>query len=247
MPIANTRGNYRFLKGIEPYAAGVVADPGHEIVHVALREALPWRQGFEAVEAHLHSAGRERCALCGMELRSPAPFTLQGFIEFNQGYCQVLKAWGLYVDGLNPVARTNVAPLHQPPEAPVLHGFSYTMPSPGAPPTVVVAGAGELRDGILVEEGILCRGRTDPQAMQEKAAYVLQVMEERLAGLGGDWGLIHTVDVYTVHSLGGIAEQVWERVGIAQRHGLRWHQARPPVQDIEFEMDMRGTRTELYV
>lgn len=247
MTIANPRGNYFFLKGIEPYSCGVIAAPDHEIVHVTFGKSLPWREGFAAVSDQLKAVGRPRQALCAMELRSPAPFTMEGFIAFNGEYCQVLEEWGLYVDGLNPIARTNVAPLHDPPASPVLHAFSYTMPSPGAAPTLVVAGAGELQSAALSADGILLLGRTDAQAMEVKAAYVLEVMEERLLGLGGSWELVHTADVYTVHPLGNIAAQIWGKIGPAARHGFRWYQTRPPVVDIEFEMDLRGTRTELYL
>ena len=52
------------------------------------------------MDAHLAAEGCDRVALCAMELRSPAPFTMQGFIDFNREYCAVLKAWGLYVDEL---------------------------------------------------------------------------------------------------------------------------------------------------
>ncbi len=247
MIIANPHGNYFFLKGIEPYSCGVIAAPDHEIVHLTFRQPLPWRQGFEAVSAHLQQVGQSRAALCAMELRSPSPFTMEGFIAFNREYCQVLEEWGLYVDGLNPIARTNVAPLHHPPASPVLHAFSYTVPNPGAAPTLVVAGAGELQGAALVAEGILLRGRIDAQAMDAKADLVLEVMEERLLGLGGNWGMVHTADVYTIHPLGAIAAKIWDRMGAAGRHGFRWYQTRPPVVDIEFEMDLRGTRTELYL
>ena len=112
MLIAHPKGHYRFLQGIDPYSCGVVAEPGWEIVRVVLAEPLPWREGFERVDAHLAAEGCDRVSLCAMELRSPAPFTMQGFIDFNREYCAVLQAWGLYVDELNPVARTNVAPAY---------------------------------------------------------------------------------------------------------------------------------------
>ena len=148
MLIAKSEGHYHFLKGIDPYSCGVIADPGWEIVHVTLEQALPWREGFDRVEAHLQEVGRDRQALCGMELRSPAPFTMAGFIAFNRDYCRVLKAWDLYVGELNPVARTNVAPLFDPPGEPVLHAFSYTVPAlVDTSRTLVIAGAGELREG----------------------------------------------------------------------------------------------------
>ena len=62
--------------------------------------------------------------------------------------CVILEGWGLFVDGVNPVARTNAAPEVAPPAEPSLHGFSFTRPSDdAAPPTFVVAGAGELLIG----------------------------------------------------------------------------------------------------
>jgi hypothetical protein len=33
--------------------------------------------------------------------------------------------------------------------------------------------------------------------------------------------------------------------GAAGRHGIRWHYARPPVVDVEYEMDVRGVHQEL--
>ena len=111
MLIPNPKGRYHFLKGIAPYSAGVIADPGFEIVHVTLRDLdVEWRHGFDLIEARLRAAGVEGSALCGVELRSPAPFTMQRFISFNDRYCHVLKQWGLYVGDVNPVARTNVVP-----------------------------------------------------------------------------------------------------------------------------------------
>jgi hypothetical protein len=249
MLLANPRGHYRFLKGIDPYSCGVVADPGFEIVHIILENPLPWRRGFERVEAHLQEAGRDRYALCGMELRSPKPFTMQGFIDFNEIYCEVLREWDLYVGDLNPVARTNVAPRCDPPETPVLHGFSYTAPAASTRPTLVVAGAGEVaRGGILKEEHILRLGETGAEAMREKAAYVMDVMEKRLHGLGGTWDLINAVEVYTIHPLDALVEEiVLERMQAARRHGIRWYHTRPPVLNIEFEMDMRGVRREICI
>ena len=249
MLIANPRGNYHFLKGIDPYSCGVVADSGCEIVHVVLEQVLPWRAGFDRVESHLQEVGRQRYALCGMELRSPIPFSMQGFIDFNKEYCAVLQEWDLYMGEFNPVARTNVAPKFDPPESPVLHGFSYTVPAPEEKrPTLVVAGAGEVREGILEEERIICSGDTSAAAMREKAIYVMDVMQQRLRGLGGEWAWINMVDVYTIHPVDKLVEEVvLGRMGAARRHGVRWYHTRPPVVDIEFEMDMRGVRRELII
>ena len=141
----NTKGNYRFLTGIAPYSSGVVAMPGYEIAHVVLRAPLPYRQGFNLIDRHLSQQSRPRQALCAIELRSPRPFTFEGFAEFNQSYQDILADWELLVDGLNPIARTNIAPEVRPPAEPSLYAFSYTAPAPDLEtPTFVVAGAGDL-------------------------------------------------------------------------------------------------------
>lgn len=264
MLIAHPHGHYHFLQGIDPYSCGVVADSGYEIVHVTLSQALPWRDGFARIDAHLkaesyvpqtdiaRSDTTHRHALCAIELRSPAPFTMQGFIDFNREYCAVLQQWDLYVGEHNPVARTNVAPVDlshdavRPPNEPVLHAFSYIIPNDQIDRrTFIVAGAGELREGILVAEGIIRSGDTSPESMREKAAYVMQVMDQRLKGLGGDWNLVNAVEVYTIFPLEGILEDILlPTMGPAHRHGIRWHYTRPPVVDIDFEMDLHGVVCE---
>ena len=249
MLIPNPRGHYHFLKGIDPYSCGVIADPGYEIVRSTLREPLPWLQGFDRVDELLESEGRERNALCGIELRCPRPYSIDGFKAFNQSYCQLLKKWDLYVDDNNPIARTNVSPMYSPPVESTLHAFSYTVPSEGKSDlTLVVSGAGELRDGILETANLIRRGETDADAMREKASYVMKVMEERMVALGGRWDMLNSINVYTVHPLDGLAEDiVLNRVGPARRHGIHWHHSRPPVEDIEFEMDMHGVGFELVI
>jgi hypothetical protein len=242
-------GNYRFLPGIAPYSCGAVSVSGFEIVHAVLQRPLPYRAGFDRIAGHLAAAGRPKAALCGVELRSPAPFSFPGFAAFNGEYAAVLEGWGLLVNGVNPVARTNVSPVVRPPGEPVLYGFSYTRPCAGAqPPTFVVAGAGELPEGILAAEGIVAAGDTSPRGITTKAAFVMDLMERRLFGLGADWALVNAVEVYTVHSLDTILpELVLNRAGPAAVHGVRWHYSRPPITGIEYEMDLRGTRTEVHL
>ena len=141
--ISHPTGSYRFLPGIAPYSCGVIANPGHEIVHVTLAIAQPWRDGLGLVDRILRDQGRQRAELCAMELRSPKPFTMPGFIEFNRAYCEVLAEWGVLVDGANPVARTNVCPVTMDGPEPVLHAFSFVRPNAGLQrQTFIVAGAG---------------------------------------------------------------------------------------------------------
>ena len=248
MPLTgHPTGNYRFLPGIAPYSCGVVSSPGYEIVHVTLQRPVAYREGFEQIARYLAEQGRPKAALCAIELRSPRPFSFQGFCEFNAEYAAILQDWGLFVDGVNPVARTNVAPVRCAPLEPVLYGFSFTKPcSADLPPTFVVAGAGELPEGILSRDAIIRLGDISMAGLAIKARFVMDLMESRLRGLGADWPMVSTIDVYTAHSLTPLLpEIILDRVGVAGIHGVLWHYSRPPIAEIEFEMDLRGTRAEL--
>ena len=118
--------------------------------------------------------------MCGMELRSPKPFSFTGFNQFNAGYIDVLKKWDILVDGMNPVARTNIAPEVNPPGEPSLYGFSYTVPSKATRKTFVVAGAGELPEGSLDPHDVVRRGESSAAAIQEKAHFVMGLMEGQI-------------------------------------------------------------------
>ena len=241
--IPHPGGDYLFLPGISPYSCGVVSAPGFEIAHVMFRRPVVYRRMFDLIDQQLKDQGRPRAALCGIELRSPRPFTFRGFAEFNAEYSKTLEDWGLFVDGINPVARTNVAPEVGPPSEPALFGFSFTRPCDSScPPTFVVSGAGELPEGILAHEAIIRVGDTSPEAMIEKASFVLDLMESRLHGLGAEWSRVTTVDVYTVHAMERVLPDViLRRIGSAGVLGIRWFFSRPPIIGIEFEMDVRGS------
>lgn len=248
MPLVDhPEGDYRFLPGIAPYSCGVVARPGFEIVHCVFDRPLPYRDGLQRVAGTLAQAGRPRAALCGIELRSPVPFSFEGFAGLNREYAAILESWGIFVDGVNPVARTNVAPVYEAPREVILHGFSYTRPtSEHSRRTFVVAGGGELPEGKLDAESIIARGDLSPEGLETKAAFVLGLMRDRLMALGGDWPLVTAVDVYTRHSMDGIIRNVFASLlGDAWRKPLSWYVTDPPVREIEFEMDLRGVVHEI--
>src|SRR5882672_9235544 len=148
-------GDYRYMPGISAFSCGTVARPGHEIVHVTLGAPAPWRDGFARIERHLREVKRARTALCGIELRSPAPFSFDGFATFNEGYRKLLAEWDILVGDDNPIPRTNVAPVAAAPSEPSLYAFSYTQPGATPEPTFIVAGAGELKDRAQGPEGIV--------------------------------------------------------------------------------------------
>ena len=240
MLLSNTRGGYSFLRGGSAYSAGAVAAPGFAIEHVRLARATPLAAGFDLVDAHLRAAGRPRAALCAMALRSPEPFTFAGFKEFNGGYVEVLKSWDMMVDGINPVARTNVAPGLNPPPEPSLYSFAYTVPGDGAG-SFVASGAGEMPEGAGSPDDVVRRGDISPDAMAEKARCVLGLVEGRMRGLGADWSDVTVTNIYSVHDVNALlAAEILPRIGPAGQHGVTWYYARPPIVTIEFEMDLLG-------
>jgi hypothetical protein len=248
MLLPNSRGGYSYLKGISPYSGGVAAAKGFAIEHVCLSGLLPWRAGFERIDAHLRAAGRPRQALCAIALRSPKPFSFSGFNDFNAGYAKLLQSWDILVDGLNPVARTNVAPETDPPREPSLYSFAYTSPLPEAATSFVVSGAGELPEGSLDPHDVVRMGETSPEALKAKARFVLGLMAGRLQGLGVGWKDVTHTNVYTVYDVNAlIAAEILPRIGPAGHHGVNWHYARPPIVSIEYEMDLRGCQREVVI
>jgi hypothetical protein len=245
----SVNGDYRYLPGIPAFSSGVVATQGFEIVHVTLRAPVPWREGFARIERHLKDLGRPRTALCGIELRAPAQFTFEGFNTFNDGYRAVLGEWGILREGgENPIPRTNVAPVTAGPKEPSLYAFDYTVPGVTDAPTFVVAGAGEMRDRSQGAAGIVRQGETSPDAMKEKARFVMNIMGDRLRGLGGDWSRVTVIDVYTAYPIHGfLVDELLTPAGPAAIHGVRWFPSRPPIQGLEFELDMRGVGRELVI
>jgi hypothetical protein len=242
-------GDYSFVPGIAPYSCGVVSNPGFEIVHVTLKEMKSWQDGFAEIESYLEKVGRPKSALCAMSLRSPVPFTFDGFAQFNAEYAAVLRGWGIFVEGVNPVARTNVAPQFIALSEPSLYGFAYTRPcAVDLPPTFVVAGAGELPEGVLNREGIVRLGDLTAGGLIEKALFVMDLMEDRLRKLDVSWKFVTKTNVYTIHPVNDIVAKILNpRIEAAGIHGVTWHYTRPPIEEIEYEMDIRGVRTELYL
>ena len=234
---------YAFLKGGFPYSQGVRALQGFTIERVRFAQPVPVVQGFAAIEAHLSALGRPRTALCAAELRSPAPLSMSGFKTFNEGYVEVLKRWNLFRDGLNPVARSNVAPQFAPPSEPCFYAFCFTVPAKYTGANFVVAGSGEWPEGGQFPDDVVARGDVSPAGLTEKARFVMGKMQDRLAGLGASWREASAVQVYTVHDIHSILSgETLPRTGNGA--GLTWHFCRPPIEELEYEMDVRSVAVE---
>lgn len=248
--IPHMGGGYQFLPGITPFSSGVVALPGFEIVRVTLRSAVPYRQGFDLIAAHLAGQGRPLAALCGVELRSPHPLPFQAFADFNREYEQVLSEQGLLLQGQSPIARTKVVPALHPPDETTLYAFSYTTPErkTETPATFVIAGAGELRSRELAWESIVRSGDTSPDAMGEKAAQVRYVIRTRMTRLQVTWSSVTALTVYTVHPFAPmLVAQLFRDADQTDIHGWHWCYSQPPIVGVEFEMDMRGIQQERWL
>ena len=212
---------------------------------------MPVAAGFAEIARFIAAAGRPLTSFCACELRSPAPFSDDGFRAFNQSYVVTLRDWGIMQDERNPVARSNVCPEIDPPGEPSFHAFCFTVDSkdaaPKDAPSFVIAGSGEAREGgASYAERTIRHGETSADAMREKARFVLGEMERRLALLGTSWAATTATQVYTVHDLYPFLGDEIVRRGAAHS-GLTWHFCRPPVRGLEFEMDCRGVRSEQVV
>jgi hypothetical protein len=240
-------GNYRFIPAVFQYSAGAAGLPGYEIERVRFDTWLPLAEGFARIAEHIEAAGRPLTSFCACELRSPAAFTDEGFRRFNEHYVKTLAEWGIYDGTTNPVARSNVCPEIDPPSEPSFHAFSFTRRSEGATPTFVIAGSGESQEGNASYAERTVRYRDlSPEGMAEKVRYVVGVMEKRMAEFGATWKDATETQTYTVHDIYPVFANAIVRRGAA-RAGLTWHFARPPVIDLEYEMDCRRVMLELVI
>jgi hypothetical protein len=212
-------GNYRFIPAVFQYSSGACALPGFEIERVRFDR--------------------------------PAAFTEAGFLAFNQHYVKTLSEWGIFDGATNPVARSNVCPEIDPPDAPSFFAFSFVRRIEGqrrpATPDFVIAGGAEARGGAgSYPERIVRYRDLSPEGWKEKVGFTVREMESRLAAFGFVWGDTTAAQAYTVHDFHPVMMEELVSRGAA-RSGLTWHFARPPVVDLEFEMDCRRVSREMVI
>jgi hypothetical protein len=241
-------GNYRFIPAVFQYSSGACALPGFCIERVRFDRLLPLAEGFAQAAEHIQSAGQKLTAFCACELRSPAAFTETGFLAFNQHYVKTLAEWGLFDGATNPVARSNVCPEIDPPAEPSFYAFSFVRPREGQrgglAPDFVIAGGAEARGGAgSYPERIVRYRDLSADGLKEKVGFTVREMENRLAEFGFGWSDTTAAQAYTVHDFHPVMTEELVRRG-AVRSGLTWHFARPPVVDLEFEMDCRRVSRE---
>jgi hypothetical protein len=228
---------YRFLPGGGFASDAVVAADGHLIERVLLGSPRPLADALDQVRAYLDRRGRSASAVCGLELRLPAPVALREFDAFNERYLDTVARLGLVTpDGPSP-ARTNVAPAGLAPAAPALSAFSYSVPGrTRSNPCYVVSGVADVPPGRRIPDDVVCLGRTDQDALLEKAKHALGEAMSRVRRLGTDRQASDQVALYCPYP--GVHRIAREVIG-APEHGLVWHDSAAPVEGLALEIDIR--------
>jgi hypothetical protein len=243
-------GHYQFLPSGSAFSGGVAASSGYALERANFNSPPPLAEVFEHIRAHLERLGQPMTALCAVELRSPAVVGFSEFAAFNQTYIRLLHQHSLLLDGESPITRTNVVPALDAPATPLVHAFSYAVPAPELSGNFfVTAGAGELQDGDGEPRSRIVRaGEHDADAMAQKAAFVMEYLTQTLHNLSVTWSEVGGINLYTVQTLEPYLEPVvLEPLGEAARRGLHWYHARPPILEIEFEMDARRVAREVWL
>jgi hypothetical protein len=126
-----------------------------------------------------------------------------------------------------------------PPAEPSLYAFSFTAPQMGAERSFIISGAGEASDGpASYPERTVRFGETSPDAIREKAIFVLTRLQAKMEALGYAWRDVTASNIYTVHDFHPFFAKEVVAPG-ASAGGVTWYYDRPPVNCLEFEMDCR--------
>lgn len=239
-------GDYKFIVSPGgPFSSGVAAMPGFALRRVRFLRPIPMADGFAFIKKHLEREGRPVTALAACELRSPAAMTGEQFQTFNGEYLKTLHQWGCKAGDINPLARSNLAPITEIPSEAMFLAFTYTVPEPNASGDFLISGKPEIRDGVTTDR--IVGGRdVSLKGLEIKARFVMNAMRERAAALGCDWAAVTGAQIYTVHDVRPLLDTVFAEYAISQI-GLAWYPAWPPVIGMEFEVDVRSVRTELVI
>jgi hypothetical protein len=241
-------GGYSYLRGGFQYSFAVMADPGWEIERVRFSRPVALDRGFELIEKHIASCGRPIAALCACELRSPAPLADQDFIAFNRAYVGPLARWGIFRDDINPVTRCNLCPEIDPPQVPSFYAFAYTVPRQSSPrASFATGGAADCPDGKVDYQAHIIRpGDISVDGLRAKLRFALGDLEERLGIMNVSWADVTHTRLYTVRDIHPLVAEEFVHRG-AMPGGLTWHYCRPPVKNLELEVDTRGVARQVMI
>ena len=240
-------GNYRFIPAVFQYSSGVAANRGFEIERVRFDQPVALAEGFAQIAKYIQAAGRPLTSFCACELRSPAAFTDEGFRNFNLHYVKTLSGVGDLRRQDQSGGAQQCLPRDRSAGRAVVLRLLLHAPERGHAPSFVIAGSGEsLEGGATYAERTVRYRDLSPDGLKEKIRYVVGAMERRMGEFGFGWKDATAAQTYTVHDFHPVFAEELVRRGAA-RSGLTWHFARPPVIDLEYEMDCRRVMRELVI
>ena len=79
-----------------------------------------------------------------------------------------------------------------------------------------------------------------------RATFPVRLGERRIGAFGFGWRDATATQLYTVFDIHSFLADEFVARG-AMMAGLTWHYARPPVEGLDFEVDVRGVSRELVV
>ncbi|MDQ8730850.1 hypothetical protein [Bradyrhizobium sp. LHD-71] len=240
-------GDFSFLVAPGgPFSGGVRANKGFALHRARFDKPVPMMDGFKRIKQHLEKLGRPVTALAACELRSPKPMTVQEFQAFNRDYLTTLHAWGCRDGEINAPARSNIAPITEAPADSSFFAFTYTVPDANAAGDFLISGLPEIKVGAAAGERTFGGRDVSLKGLAAKARFVMEGLRTRVDALGCDWNGITASQVYTVHDFRPVLEDLFAELRISQI-GVAWYPAWPPVNDMDFEVDVRRVRTEIVI
>jgi hypothetical protein len=242
--IDHRMGNYKVLPSGAAYCAGVVPDPGHQVVRVELNPWVPLDQAFAFIESHLKGAGRPVQAFCGIELRVPAPLTIDNWSSFNVPYLAQLREWNLMHGDFSGVCRSNIALGLHAPSVTSMCAFSYTAPSSSKALTFLLSGQADIGPG----NKMIAEGKVEPQAMQTRTRFTIDTVSGTLRKLGLSWEDTTRIALFHVHDIPDLwGPALLGAIGEPIRRGVLTYRARPPIAGGEVELEARAIGQEWIV
>ena len=242
-------GGYRFISHQFQYSGGVAAEPGFRIERARFARSVPLADGFDATEAYLAGIGNARPprsapASCAPRRNSPTPVLSLSIGAMSSGW----PPGGFSTTRSTRLpARTSARKSTRPPRRRSTPSAIRCRAKAGRRAALSLPGAAKRARAALADEGRIIRpGDHSPEAMHEKASFVLGAMEQRMAALGFSWADVTATQVYTIFEIHPLLADEFVRRG-AMSGGLVWHFARPPVRGLDFEVDVRGVAHELVI
>ena len=227
------------------FSRGVAARPGFHFHRVRLLGRPLLDPGLRVAFAFIQAQKRPPAALAAVELRAPKPLSGADGAIVNAAYVASLQAAGFVVAGtVRPEARSNMAPMADPPAGLSIHAFTFAVPAPPASPQgggdYVISGRPDVTD-----TGELVAGNdyASASAMQTKAAFILGWLTDRITELGGDPARATGFQIYTRHPLERIIGDPLSRSPLS-RAGMTLVPGDPPGTAFELEFDVRSVSHE---